>query len=67
MCHKLDELSPKPWQCKECFKTFSTERGACDHYAASHKGENYACEHCAVSYVRKRDLIGHYNKVKEDI
>ncbi|XP_050718391.1 uncharacterized protein LOC126999693 isoform X2 [Eriocheir sinensis] len=67
MCCRKEELSPRPWQCRECLKTFSTERGACDHYAASHKGENYACEFCGVSYVRKRDLIGHYNKMHLNI
>ncbi|XP_045132286.1 uncharacterized protein LOC123516745 [Portunus trituberculatus] len=67
MCYKAETTLGKPWRCKECHKMFSTQRGACDHYAASHQGKNYACEQCSVSYVRKRDLIGHYNKMHLNI
>ncbi|XP_042868211.1 uncharacterized protein LOC122250704 isoform X2 [Penaeus japonicus] len=63
MSYRVEGTSPKPWACSECHKGFSTQRGACDHYAASHSGQNYSCEYCRATYVRKRDLIGHYNKV----
>ncbi|XP_042217253.1 uncharacterized protein LOC121862909 [Homarus americanus] len=67
MCFRRDEDTNKPWICSECNKGFSSQRGACDHYAASHKGQSFSCEHCTASYVRKRDLIGHYNKVHLNI
>ncbi|KAK8397977.1 hypothetical protein O3P69_003701 [Scylla paramamosain] len=67
MCYRVETILGKPWRCRECHKMFSTQRGACDHYAASHKGKNYSCEQCSVSYVRKRDLIGHYNKMHLNI
>ncbi|ROT80358.1 putative gastrula zinc finger protein XlCGF57.1-like [Penaeus vannamei] len=63
MSYRVDGATHKPWACSECHKGFSTQRGACDHYAASHSGQSYSCEYCRASYVRKRDLIGHYNKV----
>ncbi|XP_045606857.2 uncharacterized protein [Procambarus clarkii] len=67
MCYRTEGTSKKPWICSECHKGFSTQRGACDHYAASHKGQSFSCDHCSASYVRKRDLIGHYNKVHFNI
>ncbi|KAK8751041.1 hypothetical protein OTU49_012718, partial [Cherax quadricarinatus] len=67
MCSRVEGNSVKPWICNECQKGFSTQRGACEHYAASHKGQNFSCDHCSASYVRKRDLIGHYNKVHLNI
>ncbi|XP_071532705.1 uncharacterized protein [Panulirus ornatus] len=67
MCYRVEGASTKPWICSECHKGFSSQRGACDHFAASHKGQNFACEYCSASYVRKRDLIGHYNKVHLNI
>ncbi|XP_066964431.1 uncharacterized protein [Macrobrachium rosenbergii] len=63
MSYRLEGNVAKPWVCSSCHKGFSTQRGACDHYAASHGGQSYSCEHCSASYVRKRDLIGHYNRV----
>lgn len=63
MCYRAERNLAKPWICSECHKGFSSQRGACDHFAASHKGQNFSCEYCNASYVRKRDLIGHYNKV----
>ncbi|XP_068237756.1 uncharacterized protein [Palaemon carinicauda] len=63
MSYRLEGNVAKPWVCSNCHKGFSTQRGACDHYAASHGGQSYSCEHCNASYVRKRDLIGHYNRV----
>ncbi|KAK7078624.1 hypothetical protein SK128_023506 [Halocaridina rubra] len=63
MSYQVTGTATKPWRCSNCHKAFSSQRGACDHYAAFHGGQGFTCEHCQASYVRKRDLIGHYNEV----
>ena len=57
----------KPFKCKVCGKTFSTNQHVNEHYESVHEGKKrFKCNDCDKAFSQKQSLNGHMKTVHEE-